>query len=454
MVFRKLIPLVFLISSSFCLLGQNKIADKIVAQVGEKIILRSEIETIYLQEASNGTELPEDVRCYIMKELITQQLLILQAARDSVEVTDDEVEYELDRRLRYYESLFGSREKMEEFYGKSFLEMKEEFRGDIKDILLSDRMKAQVTGDITVSPSEVKSFFNKIPKDSLPYFNAEVEYAQIVIMPQPTAEQKAYAKQKAEELRQRILNGEDFNTLATIYSEDPGSKEDGGNLGCVTRGTFVTEFDAAAFKLQPGEISDVIQTQFGYHIIKLDERQGDKVCLRHILITPPVTNSNYTTASKKIDSVRSVIMAGNISFRDAASKYSMDENTKRSGGEVINNQTGSTYFEIDQLDPDVYYAIEKLKPGEVSDPITFTDYQGKKGVRIILLNSQYPPHQANLQDDYYRMQSAAKNEKEQRLIDDWVLRKVKDVYLHVDPTFDTCDQITELVRRSVEMSTK
>lgn len=436
------------------LLAQPITADKIIAQVGEKIILRSEVETIYLQEASAGTALPEDVRCYILKELITQQLLILQAAKDSIVVTDDEVEYELDRRLNYYESLFGSREKMEAFYGKSFLEMKEEFRGDIRDILLSDRMKAEVTGDITVSPSEVKAFFNKIPADSLPYFNAEVEFAHIVIMPQPTEEQKDYARQKAEELRQRILNGEDFSLLASIYSEDPGSKEEGGYLGCVNRGTFVPEFDAAAFKLKPGEVSEVVQTQFGYHIIKLEERQGDKICLRHILITPPITNSNYINASKKLDSIRSIIIAGNISFRDAVAKFSMDETTKRNGGEVLNAQTGSTFFEIDQLDPDVYYAIEKLKPGEISEVISYTDYQGKKGYRCILLNSQNPPHQANLTDDYYRLQTAAKNEKQQKLIDDWVLRKVKDVYLSVDTTFDDCAEINELVRRSVEMGSK
>lgn len=441
----------FLSNKSF---AQNKVADKIVAQVGEKIILRSEIETIYLQEASQGTALPEDVRCYIMKELITQQLLVLQAAKDSVEVTDDEVEYELDRRLRYYESLFGSREKMEEFYGKTFQEMKEEFRPDIKDILLSDRMKAQVTGDITVSPAEVKAFFNKIPKDSLPYFDAEVEYAHIVIMPEPTGEQKAFARQKLEDLRQRILNGEDFNVLASIYSEDPGSKEDGGYLGCVSRGTFVSEFDAAAFKLKPGEISEIVQTQFGYHIIKLEERQGDKICLRHILITPPVTNSNYTIASKKLDSVRALIVAGNITFRDAAAKYSTDESTNKSGGEVLNSQTGSTFFEIDQLEPDVYYAIEKLKPGEISEVISYTDYRGRKGMRILLLNSQSPPHQANLTDDYYRMQAAAKNEKQMRLLNDWVMRKVKDVYLRVDPTFDTCPEIMDMMRRSLEIGSK
>ena len=254
--------------------AQPKTIDKIVAQVGENIILQSEIETIYYQEASNGT-VSADLRCLIMEQLITQKLLLIQAQKDSVEVTDEQVEYELERRLRYYESLFGSKEKMEEFYGKTFQEMKEEFREDIRDILLSDRMKGQIAGDITISPSEVRAFFNKIPTDSLPYFDAEVEYAQIAIVPQPTAEQKAYAREKAEGIRQRILDGDDFELLASIYSEDPGSKEIGGDLGCQTRGTFVTEFDAAAFKLQPGEISEVVATQFGYHIIRLESRQGN-----------------------------------------------------------------------------------------------------------------------------------------------------------------------------------
>lgn len=433
--------------------AQPKTIDKIVAQVGENIILQSEIETIYYQEASNGA-VPDDLRCLIMEQLITQKLLLIQAQKDSVEVTDEQVEYELERRLRYYESLFGSKEKMEEFYGKTFQEMKEEFREDIRDILLSDRMKSQIAGDITVSPSEVRAFFNKIPADSLPYFDAEVDYAQIAIVPEPTAEQKAYAREKAEGIRQRILDGDDFELLASIYSEDPGSKENGGDLGCQTRGTFVTEFDAAAFKLQPGEISEVVATQFGYHIIRLESRQGNTACLKHILITPPVTNSNIQLATKKLDSIRAAIISGTLSFREAAAQYSDDEASNLVGGDVTNFQTGSSMFAIDELEPEVYYAIEKLDPGEVSEIISFTSFDGKRGLRIVQLKSQSDPHRANLEDDYYRMQAAAKNEKQMEILSDWVERKLKAAYLKIDPIYDGCENIQELIRVANDVGRK
>ncbi|HAE14564.1 MAG TPA: peptidylprolyl isomerase [Bacteroidetes bacterium] len=434
-------------------LSAQKTIDRIVGQVGDKIILQSEVESIYYQEASNG-EVADDLRCYILQELVTQKLLLIQAEKDSVVVTDEQVEYELERRLRYYESLFGSRDKMEEFYGKTFQEMKEEFREDIRNILLSDQMKSNIAGDMTVSPSEVKDFFNNIPKDSLPYFDAEVEVAQLTIKPKPTAEQKAYAKQKAEEIHQRLVDGDSFDLLASLYSEDPGSKEDGGSLGCQTRGTFVPEFEAAAFKLQPDEISNVVATQFGYHIIKMDSRQGDKVCLRHILITPPVTNTNVTIATKKLDSIRTQIMAGNISFRDAAAKFSDDEYSKLVGGDMTNPQTGSSLFAIDEMDPELYYAIEKLKPGEVSAIVQFTDYDGSRGLRIVQLKSQSAPHVANLEDDYYRLQAAALNNKQQEALNEWVDQKIKSVYLRVDPIYDGCENMQELIRASYDLGRK
>jgi peptidyl-prolyl cis-trans isomerase SurA len=434
-------------------IAQVQTIDKIVAQVGSKIVLQSEIESIYYQEAANGA-VPEDLRCIIMQELITQKLLLIQAEKDSIEVTEDQVEYELERRLRYYESLFGSREKMEEFYGKSYQEMKEEFRGDIKDILLSDRMKATISGDITVSPSEVKAFFNEIPKDSLPYFDAEVEVAQISIIPSATAEQKAFAKQKAEEIRQRILDGDDFNLLASIYSEDPSTKENGGYLDCKPRGTYVTEFEAAAFKLKPGEISEVVATQFGYHIIKMDSRQGDKICLRHILIAPPVTNTNVTIATKKLDSIRTQIIAGNITFREAAMKFSEDESSKLVGGDMVNPQTGSSLFAIDEMEPELYYAIEKLKPGEVSPISQYTTWDGKRGLRIVQLKSQSAPHIANLEDDYYRMQAAAQNYKQNEILQEWVAEKVKYAYLKIDPSYDACPEVQALINASYDIGRK
>ncbi|MFN0275617.1 MAG: peptidylprolyl isomerase [Chitinophagales bacterium] len=429
------------------LFAQPVVIDKIVGQVDENIILKSDIETVFLQDKQqNNGVLPADYRCSLLQQFIAQKLLIVQAAKDSIIVTDDQVEYELDRRIRYFVSLFGSTERMEEYYGKTVLEMKEEFRGDIRSQLLAQTMQETLFGEVSISPSEVKEFFSKIPKDSLPYYNAEVEVAQIVIIPEPTAEQKAYAKEKTEDLRKRVINGENFESIAEIYTDD---RDEEGNarieLGCVGRGQFVPEFEAAAFKLAPGEISEVVQTQFGYHLIKLISRQGNTICLKHMLIMPKTTATNMNIATKKLDSIRSEITAGKINFYNAASKYSMDEYSKLTGGNIENPNTGEAYFEINQLEPEMYYLIEKMSPGEISKVTQYTTQDGKKAVRIVLLKSQSQPHIASIETDYNRMQQAALQEKKFRLMDEWLREKVKSVYLKIDPVYSDCENLNELV---------
>lgn len=419
------------------------VVDKIVAQVGDKIILMSEVESYYFDALQRG-DVPEDYRCLILQELISQKLMLIQAQKDSVEVTDDEVESNIDNRIRYFESMFGSQEKMEEFYGKSVQEIKEEFREEVKNMLLVDKMRGTIFGVMSVSPNEVKEFYNTIPADSLPFINAEVEYSQIVMVPKANAEQKQIAKDKAEDILKRIRGGEDFCKLASIYSGD-GSKDNCGDLGCQTRETFVTEFSAAAFRLQPGEYSEVVETQFGYHIIKMESRQGDKACLKHILIMPPVTNLNMVATTKKMDSVRADIVAGKITFCDAAKKYSDDESTNKTCGIMINQQTGGSTFEISELAPDDYYSIENLKPGEVSTVLPYTTFDGKKALRIIMLNDQTEPHQMNLKDDYARLQQYALNQKEQKAMADWIKQKAEREYIRIDENYSGCTTIYELI---------
>lgn len=440
---KKLLTIIVILISASVLNAQQLI-DKIVAQVDDKIIMKSEIETFYLQELQNR-DLPADYRCSILQELITQKIMLIQAAKDSLVVTDDEVEATLDNRIRYFQSLFGSAEKMEEFYGKSIQEIKEEFRDDVYNLLMIQKMQGSIFGDVTVSPSEVKEFFNSIPKDSLPLINAMVELSQIVIIPKPNAEQKQIAKKKSEDLRTRILNGEDFCVLAGIYSQDPGSKDNCGDLGCTTRETFVTDFSAAAFKLKPGETSEVTETEFGYHIIQMTSRQGDKACLRHILIAPPVTNTNLVLANKMLDSIRTQIVSGKISFCNAATKYSDDAATGKTCGDITNSQTGDISFEISELSPDDYYAIENLKPGEISQVIPYTTADGKKAVRIVMLKSQSTPHEMNLKDDYARLQQFALNKKQSELLSKWVDEKIKKVYLNIDPSYHDCENINSLI---------
>jgi peptidyl-prolyl cis-trans isomerase SurA len=440
---KKILTIIVIIISGSVLHAQQ-LVDKIVAQVDDKIIMKSEIETFYLQELQNR-ELPVDYRCNILQELITQKIMLIQAAKDSLVVTDDEVEATLDNRIRYFQSLFGTAEKMEEFYGKSIQEIKEEFRDDVFNLLMIQKMQASIFGDVNVSPAEVKEFFNSIPKDSLPLINAEVELSQLVIIPKANAEQKQIAKKKGEDLRTRILNGEDFCVLAGIYSQDPGSKDNCGELGCTTREAFATEFSAAAFKLKPGETSEVIETEFGYHIIQMESRQGDKACLRHILIIPPVTNTNMVIANKSIDSIRALIVTGKITFCNAAAKYSDDEGTSKTCGDIVNSQTGDVSFEVSELSPDDYYAIENLSPGEVSQVLPFTTADGKKAVRIVMLKSQSTPHELNLKDDYARLQQFALSKKQGELLNKWVDEKIKKVYLKIDPTYSDCENINTLM---------
>lgn len=440
---KKILTIIAIIISGSVLHAQQ-LVDKIVAQVDDKIIMKSEIETFYLQELQNR-ELPVDYRCNILQELITQKIMLIQAAKDSLVVTDDEVEATLDNRIRYFQSLFGTAEKMEEFYGKSIQEIKEEFRDDVFNLLMIQKMQSSIFGDVNVSPAEVKEFFNSIPKDSLPLINAEVELSQLVIIPKPNAEQKQIAKKKTEDLRTRIINGEDFCVLAGIYSQDPGSKDNCGDLGCTTRETFVTEFSAAAFKLKPGETSEVTETEFGYHIIQMESRQGDKACLRHILIIPPVTNTNLVIANKTIDSIRAQIVTGKITFCNAAAKYSDDEGTSKTCGDIVNSQTGDVSFEVSELSPDDYYAIENLNPGEISQVIPFTTADGKKAVRIVMLKSQSTPHELNLKDDYARLQQFALSKKQGELLNKWVDEKIKKVYLKIDPAYSDCENINTLI---------
>lgn len=423
--------------------GNKPLVDKIVGQVGDKIILASEIESFYYEELQKG-DVPEDYRCRVMQELITQKLMLIQAAKDSIEVTDDEVENNIDNRIRYFISLFGSQEQMEAFYGKSVNEIKEEFRDDVRNLLLIQRMQDNIFGELSVSPTEVKTFFNSIPKDSLPLINAEVEYAQLLIIPEANAEQKQIAKDKANDIRNRILKGEDFCSLASIYSMD-GTKDQCGDLGCQTRETYVTEFSAAAFKLQAGEISEVVETQFGYHIIKMESRQGDKACLKHILIMPPVTNLNFVSANKQLDSIRSNIIAGTITFCDATKKYSDDVNSNKTCGTVINQQTGETTFEISALSPDDYYSIENLKPGEISKVLPYTTDDGKKAVRLIKLIDQRAPHSLNLKDDYSKIQNAALSQKQVEIMGKWVAEKAQKEYIKIDPIYMNCEYLNKML---------
>ncbi len=448
-MYNKLILLLFILS----LLSLNSIAqedrilvDRIVAIVGDKIILHSDIELQYQQLLLEG-ELPEEFRCVILDQALAQKMLHQQAVIDSVMVGEDDIEGELNRRIRYFVSMIGSEEKLEEYYGKSIIQIKDEFRKDIEEQLLSQKMRAKILENVKVTPAEVKAFYNSIPTDSLPFFNEEFEVGEIVIIPEINQEVKEYARESLEGIRERVINGEDFCTLARLYSEDPGSAENCGSLGFIKRGEMVPEFEAAAFRLANEEISQVIESKFGFHIIQMLEKKGEKINVRHILLRPRVTSYDLMNAKAKADSIRTLIVEGGMKFSEAAFKFSEDEDSKNQGGMMTNQQTGTTFFETDQLDKSVYFAIENINPGDISTPQPFQTLDGTQAYRILLLKSVTEAHVANLKEDYSRIKSAATQQKEEREFDNWLREKSSETYVFIDDSYHRCPLMKNWIKK-------
>lgn len=421
--------------------GKSSMVDGLVAIVGDKIILKSEVESEYANWLAQGNDPDPDMRCIIIDQLLTNKLMLRQAELDSLEVSDEEIEGQIDRRMRYFISMIGSREKLEEFYGKSVLEIKEEFRPQIREMVLAQKMQEQITQNVSISPREVQAYFAKIPTDSIPYFDAEIEIGQIVLFPEVGPVQKEFTIEKLNDIRNRILKGENFTTLALLYSEDPGSAKEGGSLGFFGRGEMVPEFEAVAFKLKPGEVSQVIRTKFGYHILQMVERRGDRVHCRHILIKPPVGNRELEGARKRLDSIRNEIMAGKLDFTTAVRKHSEDEESKQNGGMMMDANSGSNTFTIDQLTPDVYFAIDKLKLGELSDPQPYSAQDGSRGFRVFYLKSRTSPHQANLDTDYARIQNAALSMKRLETVQEWFMKTKAKTYIKIDQEYVSCENL-------------
>lgn len=432
---------IFFLLLSIPVFSQPQLIDKVIGIVGKNILKQSELEAQYTQYLSQGVDATTNTRCDLYEELLYQKLLLAQAQKDSVEVSDSQVENELERRLRIYIEQFGSREKFEEFYGKSVEQFKEELRENLRDLLLAQTMQSKIVADVNVSPNEVKDFFNSLPPDSVPYINAEVEVGQILKKAPVNLEAKKEAREKIASLRERVLKGEDFGLLARLYSEDPGSAKNGGEYRDMGRGQFVAEFEEQAFSLKEGETSPVFETEFGYHILQTIQRRGEIVDIRHILIAPKVTAFDLEKAKTLLDSVYNLIVKDSISFSDAAGKFSDDAESKNSGGLIVDPRIGSSKIEmslLSQVDPTIFYSVDKLKVGEISHPVITTTRDGKQAYRLVYLKSRTEPHKANLKDDYQKMQSLALQKKQQKLINDWIKRKLEITYVKVGEEFKTC----------------
>lgn len=419
--------------------AQKPIIDKIVAIVGNNAILLSDIENQYyhIPDKSNYDNI--DLKCNILEEMILQNFLIHQAEIDSVTIGDKEVEYEMGRRLRYFIKQIGSEKMLEEYFNKSIIDIKADLRKSLRKQMLAEKMNEKITENIKATPTDVRNFFKNIPTDSIPIIDEQVEYQQIVIMPTISEKDKMETKAKLNEIRERILKGESFATMAVLYSEDPGSALRGGELGFFTRSDMVPEFSAAAFKLKEGEISPIIETEYGFHIIQLIERRGEQINARHILLTIKSNYDEQIKAEKLIQNIYKKILNDSITFSEAAIKYSMDKNTAYNGGLAVNPISNTTRFEKDQLDMATAKQIEELKPGQISEPFEFIDEHGKKGYKIIKLKNRYPSHKANLNDDYNFIQELALEHMKQEALKKWLLNKMKTTYFTIDDDFKKCE---------------
>ena len=433
--------LLFALSGSY---AQREVIDKVVATVGGELVLLSEVEEQRALMASQQSELPENVRCSIMDQIMANKLLLNQSKLDSIVVGDEEVEAQLDARIeRILGFMNNDVSQFEEYYGQSINEVKAQFREDLKNQLLVERMRGQIMTNVTVTPSEVKDFFNSIPPDSLPYFNSEVEIGEVVIKPKVNETEREKSIALLEDIRSRIVDGgEDFAELAGKYSDD-GSARSGGDLGWAKRGRYVPAFEAAAFRLEKDEISPVIESEFGFHIIQMLQRRGNSIRVRHILIKPDITDADLELAKNRLDSVRQLIEKDSISFSLAVKRFgNEDQQSYNNDGRMVNPATGNTFFEIGDLDPDIYFTIDTMDVNEVSAPFMFRDQTGEKYFRIVQLQSRTSPHIADLKRDYSKIQQAAIEAKKSDFINEWIQEKVDATYIDIDAMFSGCPNMS------------
>lgn len=418
--------------------GQGQTVDGVVAVVGGDVILKSEVDEQYdmIRRQNFGEDINE---CAVFEELLFQRLLIHHAKIDSVTVGEEEVEANMDRRIQQLIAQMGDKKKLEEFYEKSVIEIKEDMRTLVRDQLTAQRMQMSIVEGIEVTPSEVQEFYENIPTDSIPLISEEVELSHIVKYAEVSKEAETEVIEKLKSLKERIENGSSFSSMAILYSEDPGSNKKGGEYKAIQRGVFVKEFEAVAFNLKKGEISDPFKTEFGYHIVQLLEKRGEELDLRHILIKPKMTQANLTEAKNFLDSVAVAINNGDITFEQAARTYSEDEQTKFNGGQMSNFQSGNSRFEVSSLDRGLFSVINNMDEGEVSEASFYQTRDQKEAFRIVRMDKRFEPHKANVDIDFTRIKGFALQGKQNRIIAEWKEEKLLETFVKINFGYYSCE---------------
>jgi peptidyl-prolyl cis-trans isomerase SurA len=429
---------------------QKVVADKIAGIVGDKIILKSELAIAIadMQRNNNGTEIKGVDECTILDNMLLQKALVLQAEKDSLPVSDEEVEAEVDQRIRYFIQLYGGKDAFEQIAQRTVYQAKQDFMGPIREQRLADAMRRKVVEGVTITPTEVKEYFDKIPENKRIFYESELRLNELKIYPKASRDIEKLAMDELNEYRQQVESGaKKFDLLAKLYSDDPGSKDKGGMMELNRNDAKMWDpvFFSTAFRLKEGQISPVIKSKFGYHIIQMVSRNGDDAVVRHILKIPQITQTEIDEATTQLDSVRTQLIAGTLGFGEAINKYTPSDDQQRSTAGQVMGKNGSTFLTISDLDKDMVLLLKNsdLKPGQYSKPAVFTDQGGKKGVHIVQLISKTEPHRENLRDDYNRIAQRALDEKKQAALEKWFATKIPTFYIMIDGDYRSCANLAK-----------
>jgi peptidyl-prolyl cis-trans isomerase SurA len=441
MKINKIVVAVFVlcVTLSGSLFAQDKIVDQIVAVVGSNVILKSEIEAAYLQNQAQGMTSDGDMKCEILENLLVEKLMVAEAELDTlITVTDNQINQQLDMRIQYFIQHLGSEKEVENYFKKPIVQLKSELKDIIHNELLSNQMKNKVVENVTVTPSEVRYFFKNLPEDKVPVVNAQYEYAQITLIPSITEDEESVIKDKLRDFKRRAEAGENFSMFAVLYSECPSSKN-GGDLGLFGKASMDPSFSAAAFALKPGQISNVVKSEAGYHIIQMNDRMGDKIRCKHILLKPKVKVEEKEKLMATLDSIANLIRKNTLTFEDASMRYSMDKNSRNNGGLVVHPGTMSSKFELEMLPPDISKVLTKLNINEISAPFFSTDEAGKDAIVVVRLINKSEAHKANISEDYQLISDNYLEFKKNETIQTWISKRQSKTYIRIDDTFLNCD---------------
>lgn len=434
---KRLFFIIFLFTNH--LLFAQVTIEKIVAVVGNNIILKSDLEQQILQYQAQGLEVDSLMRLQVLEDLLFQKLMLHKAKIDSIEVTENDVFNEIDSRLNTFITQLGSEDQLEKYFDKKIYEIKEEMYEPIENSLIIQKVRFEISSSVDVTPKEVKDYFKNLDSDSLPMVNETLEVAHILKYPPASASAIKETENKLEKLKERVLKGESFATLAILYSEDPGSSRNGGLYNSIKRGMFVKEFEAVMFSLQDGEISDVFETEYGYHIVIMEEHRGDEVDIRHILMSPKISAIDLNNAKNILISTRDSILDENLTFEDASIRYSDDEMTKFNGGKLINLNNGTSKFELHELESSIKLAVEQLEVNEISEPNYVKQDSGKEAFRLFKLLSKTEAHVVNFKDDYKLIRDMALEQKKDEAISEWINTSLKKTYVRINEEYKLLD---------------